>query len=140
MIRDITKKDYIYIFNLLNQLTSAPIIVEEEYNKIINNLSLHNKYIFLYTDDNDIPIGTISLLIESKLIHGGKCVGHIEDLEVDSKNTGKGIAKELIQYCINKAKNLNCYKIILDCTENLENFYIKNNFSKQGLCLRYNIA
>ena len=122
------------IFNLLNQLTSADVIPLNNFIKIVNQLP-ENNYIYVYLE-NDIPIGIITLIVEQKLIHQGKCVGHIEDLVVDKNNNGKGIAKELVNHCINIAKANNCYKIILDCKESLEPFYNKLEFKKQGICMR----
>jgi hypothetical protein len=34
---------------------------------------------------------------------------------------------------VNEAKKEKCYKIILDCDENLENFYKKSGLEKKGI-------
>lgn len=132
--RIILKNIQTNVFNLLNQLTTAEPIDTNNFIKIVNQLP-ENHYIYIYLK-NDIPIGIITLIIEQKLIHQGKCVGHIEDLVVDKNNNGKGIAKQLINHCIDIAKANNCYKIILDCKESLEPFYNKLEFKKQGICMR----
>ena len=127
------------IFNLLSQLTESPIINLNDFITTIKNLP-DNHFIYLYFDENkSIPVGIITLIIEQKLIHNCKCVGHIEDLVVDKEYNGKGIARELINYCINKCKLNNCYKIILDCKKELIPFYNKNNFIEQGVCMRMNL-
>ena len=128
-------KFIINLFKLLSQLTVSPILKYSDVLSIVNNLN-DNHYIFIYENFEKQPIGIITLLIEQKLIHGGKCVGHIEDLVVDNKYKGKGIARELINYCVNIAEENNCYKIILDCKEELIPFYNKNNFKQQGVCMR----
>lgn len=128
-------KFIINLFKLLYQLTVSPILKYNEVLSIINNLN-HNHYIFIYENFEKVPIGIITLLIEQKLIHGGKCVGHIEDLVVDNNYNGKGIASQLINHCIKIAEQKNCYKIILDCKEELIPFYNKNNFKQQGVCMR----
>jgi glucosamine-phosphate N-acetyltransferase len=128
------KVDSSKILYILNQLTDAPNI---KIDNILKNLP-DNIKIFVYLKDNN-PVGLITLLIEQKLIHGGKCVGHIEDLVVDNNNKREGIGQKLITHCIKVAKLNNCYKIILDCKEELESFYEKNNFKKQGICMRYSI-
>lgn len=137
MIRWINIKDYDSIFNLLSQLTDSPTIDFKIYKSIIDKLG-NNHFIFVYEFNNKV-IGCISLLIEQKLIHGGKCVGHIEDLVVDLPYRKQNFGNELINYCIEICKNKNCYKIILDCKEILEKFYNKNNFVKQGICMKYTI-
>ena len=128
------KSKLMIIFDILNQLTDSPLIEYENLIKIINNLN-NNHLIFVYLLDN-IPVALITLFIEQKLIHGGKCVGHIEDLVVDNKYTGKGIASKLINHCLEICKNNNCYKTILDCDEKLLQFYENNEFKQQGICMR----
>lgn len=145
----ITLKDYlnldinknisvINLFKLLSQLTDSPVLNYDNILSIVNNLN-DNHYIYIYKNLDNIPIGIITLIIEQKLIHSGKCVGHIEDLVVDHKYNGKGIASELINYCVQIAKDNNCYKVILDCKEELIPFYNKNNFKKRGICMRLDI-
>tara|TARA_B100001093_G_scaffold237666_1_gene227697 strand:- start:255 stop:668 length:414 start_codon:yes stop_codon:yes gene_type:complete len=137
MIRKIEKKDYESIFLLLNQLTTSPFINKDDFNTIINNLS-NNHLILVYEFDLKI-IGCITIFIEQKLIHSGKCVAHIEDLVVDNNYKNQKIGSKLINYCIEIANKNNCYKIILDCNENLLNFYKKINFKQQGICMRFDL-
>ena len=131
-------KFIINLFKLLSQLTTSSILSYDKVLSIINNLN-NNHYIFIYKNIENLPIGIITLIIEQKLIHEGKCVGHIEDLVVDNKYNGKGIASELINHCMEIAKDSNCYKVILDCKEELIPFYNKNNFKQQGICMRFDI-
>ena len=86
------------IFKLLNQLTDAPPIeVEIIYNKITS--LPNNQNIFVILNEHKKLIGMITIIIESKLIHGGKSVGHIEDLVVDSEYRGLGIGRRLVEFC-----------------------------------------
>jgi len=132
LIQDLTYTSKLHIFSLLQQLTDAPIIDIQQYNNILTDIN-NNKYhnIYIYIEDGK-PVGMITLLIEQKLIHGGKCVAHIEDLVVDKSYNGQGIATKLIQHVITIAKNNNCYKIILDCKRELSSFYEKNGFQIKG--------
>ena len=79
--------------------------------------------------ENDTPVGMISLLIEQKIIHKGGKVAHIEDVVVDKNHRGKGYASKLIQHVIKIAKAYNCYKCILNCTNEVIPVYEKNGFS-----------
>jgi glucosamine-phosphate N-acetyltransferase len=133
LIQDLeSEKQILAIFSLLQQLTSAPTIDINLYNNIISDIS-NNIYhsIFVYTKYNK-PVGMITLLIEQKLIHGGSCIAHIEDLVVDKKYNGQGIATKLLNHVINIANNNNCYKIILDCKRELIPFYEKTGFKMRG--------
>ena len=71
------------IINLLDQLTSCPNINDEHYKYILNNLS--NNHSIYVIDYNNIAIGIGTIFIEQKIIHGGKCVAHIEDVVIDEE-------------------------------------------------------
>ena len=105
MIRLLKLEDYSTIFSLLSQLTSAPILDKIHYKKFLEELP-KNHYIFVYELNKQL-VGSITLIIESKLIHNGYSVGHIEDLVVDQFSRDKGIASQLIKYCIEEAKKYN---------------------------------
>ena len=137
MIRNINNSDYNLIFKLLNQLTEAPKIQKKNFDLILDSLN-KNHLILVYEQDN-LPIGMITLIIEPKLIHNGKSVGHIEDLVIDFQHRHNNIAKLLIEYCIEYCKNNNCYKIILDAKPELTKFYEKFNFKNQGYCFRLDL-
>jgi glucosamine-phosphate N-acetyltransferase len=68
-------------------------------------------------------IGTVSLLLEDKFIHGGGRVGHIEDVAVHAEHQKQGIGAVLVQHATEQARKLGCYKAILDCAERLVLFY-----------------
>ena len=57
---------------LLKQLTSAELLSEKHFNEVIDNLP-NNQEIFVYKQHNKF-VGMISVFIEQKLIHGGKCL------------------------------------------------------------------
>ena len=116
------------IFNLLKQLTESPQMEPETVYKIVTDLpSNHN--IFTIINDQKKLVGMITIFVESKLIHGGKSVGHIEDLVVDYEYRGLGIGKRLVEFCKEYAKKRNCYKIILDCDDDMRVFYEKSGLT-----------
>ena len=112
---------YSEILDLLNQLTDTPKYDKYYFENIVNSLE-DNHFIYLCLIENKV-IGIITLIIEKKLIHDGKCVGHIEDLVIDKNYRNKGIARKLLNFVINKSRENNCYKIILDCAEEYIKFY-----------------
>ena len=133
--------DYKLIFDILNQLAVTPVLSQEAYLKIINNLTDSHKIFVCNKNDNkiSIPIGIITLLIEQKLIHGGLKIAHIEDLVVEKNFRRLNIGKKLLEHCIDYARVRRCYKVILDCSESLENYYRFNHFHKSGIQMRINI-
>ena len=126
-IRKIEVNDYYRgYFNLLSQLTDAPKIELSLFKKLIKDTNT-----FVIEDKNKI-IASITVLIERKLIHGGRGVAHIEDVVVDKKYRGKGIGKILLEKAHNEAEKNYCYKIILNCKNELIPFYEKNGFKLKG--------
>lgn len=79
---------------------------------------------------NDKIVSTARLLIEKKLYQP---VGHIEDVVTDENERGKGYGKILINHLKYIAfNNFNCYKIVLNCKEDLEKFYTSCGLEKTG--------
>jgi len=133
----IHSEKHIEILELLNQLSSCPPLPVERFLEIIYNLN-KNHEIYLCISNNKI-IGMATIIIERKIIHNGANVAHIEDLVVDKEHRNKGIANLLINFLKKKAKDRMCYKIILNCTEQLVPFYEKNNFKKSAIQMRIDI-
>jgi len=122
---------------LLSMLTDAPNIDDDQFNKIMTNINNTSLiwicYINQIDSDNFNIIGTGTLFIEHKFIHGGKNVAHIEDIVVHQNFRNLKISQTILDKLKEFASNNNCYKIILDCNQNLTQFYIKNNFDVKGI-------
>ena len=78
-----------------------------------------------------IASGTI--IIEPKIIRGGRNVGHIEDLVVSEYYRNLGVSQQILGFLKEWAREKNCYKVILDCSEEVKNVYIKNGFQVKGV-------
>jgi GNAT superfamily N-acetyltransferase len=131
------QKYKLQIFNILSQLTNAPILTDNTLKNIIMSQNISNTT-YAYISNGDI-IGLMTIIIEQKLIHGGMCVAHIEDLVVDKNCRGKNVGRNLIKYAISYASLNNCYKIILDCYPNLMEYYEKSQFYSNSICMRYDL-
>ena len=138
---NISEKDYnkykFQIFNILGQLTHAPILTDNSLKNIITKQNIFNRT-YAYISNNNI-IGLMTIIIEQKIIHGGMCVAHIEDLVIDKNYRGNSIGKILIEYAKKYALENNCYKIILDCYPDLMRYYEKNKFYSNSVCMRYDL-
>lgn len=88
---------------------------------------------------NDQVIGTGSIFIETKFLHGGGRVGHIEDVAVDGDYKQSGVGKLIMQYLITIAEDAGCYKVILDCSPSVVGFYEKLGFKKHEYQMRLNL-
>ena len=95
-----------------------------------------NHIIHVAIDNNKI-VGSTTLLIEQKFIHDGGLVGHIEDVVVRKDYEGKGIGIKLVMSMLERAKEKNCYKTILDCKDDVKQFYERIGFKRESNGMRY---
>jgi glucosamine-phosphate N-acetyltransferase len=117
-------------FDLLSQLTVAPVCNQDDFDSFVYDLT-DNHIIFVLENDQNRIIASGTVLIEQKLIRNMGKVAHIEDIVVDKESNGKGIGKKLINKLTEYAKEQGCYKVILDCRDNVVPFYEKCGFVKK---------
>ena len=130
----ITSKKCLQLIELYNYFGENKELNCENFNEILKNILQNNNHnIFLYLDNSDNILGALTLLIEQKFIHNGKCVAHIEDFVVKQEYRSQNIGKDLMNYAINYAKQNNCYKVILDTDSKLVNYYINYGFVNKGI-------
>jgi glucosamine-phosphate N-acetyltransferase len=131
---ELIKTKYI---NLLSMLTITSDLDNNNFINILDNINNNSLiYIACINDINNLEfniIGSGTILIENKFIHGGMNVGHIEDIVIHENYRKIGISQILLDKLKEFAKKNNCYKIILDCKESISNVYKKNNFKVNGL-------
>ena len=134
---ELNETNYNEIIQLYNNFSKIDKIILDLKNlkSLIERLP-QNHNIFLYLENN-IIVGGITLIIEEKIIHSGGKVGHIEDFVVLDIYRNKGIGSLLYNYVKILCEQNKCYKIILDCNESLENYYIKKGFVKKGSYMTY---
>jgi glucosamine-phosphate N-acetyltransferase len=123
--------------NLLSQLTQVSILDEETFVTLTKDIfkmgSIIICYIFNPLSDKFDIVASGSIIIEPKIIRGGKPVGHIEDIVTSSSYRGNGLGQDILELLIQEGREKNCYKIILDCLENVEVYYSKSGFVKKGV-------
>lgn len=132
--------DYQDYITLLNEFRTTNISYEEFANILhqINETGTTFVYVLREKEDGGPIIGTAKLLIEHKFYHGGKNVGHIEDVIVKSTHRGKKYGSILIKQLTDIATLLDCYKVILYCNSELVPFYNKLGFDhNQSAMINY---
>lgn len=105
---------------------------------VFYKLSPHH-HIYVAKEDDRV-IGTATLLVDQKFIHQGGKVGHVEDVAVHREYQGKGVGLKLMERMLEDAKKLGCYKVILDCAENLISFYEKSGFRQSAVQMRIDLS
>jgi glucosamine-phosphate N-acetyltransferase len=131
--RETVKNQYIY---LLSQLSTVDYMSVEMFEDSIKKISKMGDIIVCIDDQTILGsnpiVGTGTIIYEPKILHGGKYVGHIEDIVVDEPHRGHEIASEIIKKLVESAKTHNCYKVILNCSEFMEKYYERRGFTKNG--------
>jgi glucosamine-phosphate N-acetyltransferase len=131
---DIIKEKYL---SLLSELT---ITTDLDTNIFYKKITLINQmgciivaYIDNPTSDKFKIIASGTIIIEPKIIRGGKNVGHVEDIVVCKEYSSNGICNDILEMLKIIARENDCYKIILDCFENLKSVYSKAKFKESGI-------
>lgn len=138
IIRELKKDDLWKGFlTTLDSLRQASNIEKDTAEKIFDKINSNEDYTIVVAEADGKIIGTTTLLIESKFIHNGGKVGHIEDVVVDKNYQGKGTGEKIIKYVLEIAKKKGCYKTILDCTDDVKPFYEKIGFKHNANALRF---
>jgi glucosamine-phosphate N-acetyltransferase len=140
-VREISSKDLPRgFFETLSNLAEVGRISEDQENakKILREITSYPfcKIFVAVKNDGEI-VGSNTLLIEQKFIHNGGKVGHIEDVVTKKGYEGLGIGTALVGESLRFAKQMKCYKVILDCSEENMPFYKKIGFNEHGISMRY---
>jgi len=122
--------------DLLSQLTSLENMDKTKFQERFREFQkAKDTYYIVVIEDlkRKWIVGTATLFVEKKIIHGAGKVGHIEDVVIDSSYRGKDLGKRLIEQLKCLGEKISCYKIILDCSEKNVTFYEKCGFTKKEI-------
>jgi glucosamine-phosphate N-acetyltransferase len=137
-IRKLQKDDLWNGFLLtLDSLRQASSIDNKTAEKIFDKINSNPDHIVAVAVIEGKIVGSTTLLIETKFIHNGGKVGHIEDVVVDKEHQRKGIGEKIVVYLLRYAKDQGCYKTILDCVDDVKPFYEKLGFKHNANALRF---
>lgn len=128
--RLLESKDYKEYMNLISVLKPSTCS-QNFFNEFLQKLGTESEIWVLEYDKQLVACATI--LFEQKLLHGGSTVGHVEDVVVAKNSQGKNFGKKIISFITNRAKEKNCYKVILDCKTDLKVFYEKCGYLSNNI-------
>ena len=138
IIREIEEDDLENGFlETLDFLRNASDLDKNKAKEILKKIKQNSNHIIYVAIDNKKIVGSTTLLIEQKFIHDGGLVGHIEDVVVRKDYEGKGIGIKLVTSLLEHAKEKNCYKTILDCKDDVKQFYERIGFKRESNGMRY---
>ena len=137
-IREIEEDDLEKGFlETLDFLRNASGLDKNKAREILKKIKQNPNHIIHVAIDDKKVVGTTTLFIEQKLIHDGGLVGHIEDVVVRKDYEGKGVGIRLVTSMLERAKEKNCYKTILDCKDDVKKFYERIGFKTESNGMRY---
>ena len=129
-VRLLSLNDYEEFLNLVNEFRPT-FLSKNEFRYVLKNIYEYGKIWLLIDDLTKTIMGCGTLIIEQKFIHNGGIVARVEDFIIKKKFQGKGGGHFLLKELVKRAKEIEgCYKIILNCSQELEKFYEKTGFSK----------
>jgi len=139
IVKELMKKDLEYLdsfFETLSNLTDAPKQTREKTENLLMGINEQWSKIFIAITTEGEIIWALTLMIEQKMIRWWARAGHIEDVVTREGYEWNGIGKALMNTAIEEAKNCGCYKIILDCDNELTWYYKKFWFKTDGAFMR----
>ncbi len=138
IIRELQEDDLFNGFlESLDTLKKASDLSKEKANEILKKIKSNPSHVIFVAILDDKIVGSTTMLIEPKFIHNGGKVAHIEDVVVTKEYQGKGIGEKLIRSLLDYAKKNDCYKTILDSSDDVKPFYEKIGFKKHSNCMRF---
>ena len=138
IIRKLKKDDIQNGFlTTLDSLRQASNIETKKAEEIFEKINTNPNHIIAVAEVEGKIVGATTLLIEPKFIHDGGLVGHIEDVVIDKNYQGQRIGEKIMKYLLEIAKKQGCYKTILDCTDDVKQFYEKLGFKHVANELRF---
>ena len=137
IIRELKEEDLWNGFlTSLDSLSEASNIDKNKAEVVFKKINTNPDYIIAVAEIDGKIVGSTTLLIESKFIHNGGLVGHIEDVVVDKNHQGQKIGEKIMKFLLEISKKRGCYKTILDCTDDVKPFYEKLGFKQVANELR----
>jgi glucosamine-phosphate N-acetyltransferase len=130
-IRKLRKNDFEQFLPIINSFTRYPkSITREEFEDFYDKMP-QNIHTFVYDVDGKLH-GTAKVIFEPKFSNNLTFCGHVEDVAVLPESRNQGIARAMVDYIVKFCWEIGCYKIVLECNENLVKLYERSGFKTKG--------
>ncbi len=137
-IRELQEKDLFNGFlESLDSLRKASDLDPKKAKGVFKKIRSRQDHVIYVAVSDSKVIGSATLFIEPKFIHGGGLVGHIEDVVVRKERQGEEVGQQIINALLKYAEKKGCYKTILDCTDDVMPFYEKLGFKRHSNSMRF---
>jgi glucosamine-phosphate N-acetyltransferase len=123
---------------LMSYFTESPDISLDLFLKAMTEIEINGHIEIAYTlEDGKLFIhGAATIFYETKLSHGCKKVGHIDDVVVSPNYRDQGIGVTLVNR-LKRCAATTCYKITVNCKEDHIPFFEKCSLFQNGIHMRH---
>ena len=136
LIRQAIEADLPLVIELLKGMDGEEGIALGEAQTIWSKMSEYPYYKVFVVEDNELIIGTCSLIMMDNLGHKGAKLAVAESMIISQDYRGRGIGSELMHYVREKANEENCYKLMLSSNKKrvkAHKFYERLGFQQHGI-------
>ncbi|MDR3540566.1 MAG: GNAT family N-acetyltransferase [Desulfosporosinus sp.] len=138
LIREATETDLVDIRKLLIGMDGedGEGVNTDEAHTIWLKINDYPYYKIFVVEENTGIIGTCSLIILDNLGHKGAKLAIAENMIVSEECRGSGVGSQLMQFIMAKAKEENCYKLMLSSNKKrimAHKFYEQLGFQQHGI-------
>jgi GNAT superfamily N-acetyltransferase len=140
-IREATRADLPGVLALYAQpdLDNGRVLPLQEAESLFARFAQYPDYKLYVAEQDRQIVGTFALLIMDNLGHLGAPSAIIEDVVVDPALHGHGIGQAMMRFAMAKAREKNCYKLVLSSNAKRERahaFYEQLGFERHGYSFR----
>ena len=137
-VRPLERTDYDKGFlSLLSQLTKVGDYSKEKFEAQFDAMrEMPGCHYVVVIEDTSCPPGKVvcsgTLVVERKFIHNAALRGRIEDIVVDKDYRKLRLGSMIVELLTVLSRELHCYKVTLDCKEEIQDFYKKFGYVNEG--------
>lgn len=135
-IREARNSDFSRIVEILDELSPFDDVSmsmhDSRLKSALNGILSDRSHYLAVAEADGTVVSTATLLIQKNITHGGRPYGHIENVVTDERYRGNSIGRKMVEHLLGVAKSRNCYKVILDCSQENTGFYRKCGFETNG--------
>lgn len=144
-IQEAKDEDLPAILSLYAQpnIDNGKVLSAEEAQKIFTRIKSYPNYKIFVAKAEGETVGTFALLIMDNLAHMGAPSGIVEEVAVHPNWQGKGIGKQMMEFAMNRCREMGCYKLALSSNlkrEAAHHFYESLGFQKHGYSFLVELA
>ena len=132
-VRDVKFEDLERLCEIYSEAFSNTQPMPKHWWKIVEDPNIYYRIVEV---DNKV-MGVASLIAINKILRSGSRMGLIEDVAVSSEARGLGLGKLLIEDLLVLGKEVGCYKVILNCSDDNVGFYEKCGMYKAENQMRW---